>query len=548
LFAIGVLCVITAGRSQLVAQDAGKGATDDESACRVLADFPALNVTLAEVRQAGNEQQRYCHVRGLIAPGTRYHVQLPLPSRWNGRLLAMGDGGKDGVVALVTNPFVVQKLLGGYVVVNSNSGHDAAVEPNGSFAFNNRQAEIDYGHRAVHLSTIAAKFIAQAYYKRAPSKSYFDGCSAGGRQGLMQAQRYPNDFDGIIAGAPANYFQAQHVARIAVLQRLFADSFRDNLAFDTDKNGVAEDTSKLALLTQQVLTKCDALDGITDGVLDHPPSCAFRPEADLSHHACAGDVNGPACFTKAQIRLIAEIYRGPHDSRGRRIIKGLALGSEAAWGSAVIPHAGNKLRPGFLGNAGDFPNYLFFEHDPGVAPADLADVKRPLQPHEYGWWQFNIDDVTAGKGRLMSQIIDASDTDLTTFVGNSSRKLILYHGWSDPMIPAEPTLDYYREMVQRTFKGNVSKARSDVRLFMFPGMDHCGGGAGPNQWGDTLAALVEWVEKGSAPDFLVAEHRTKSVVDNQRKVCAYPQRAVYVGPAGQQNDSKNWIAENFQCR
>ena len=147
-----------------------------------------------------------------------------------------------------------------------------------------------------------------------------------------------------------------------------------------------------------------------------------------------------------------------------------------------------------------------------------------------------------------ARVTDAKSADVTRFVADKNRKLLVYHGWSDPMIQAEPTFDYYRELVDRTFKGNVDAARTQMRLFMLPGVNHCGGGSGPSNWGDQLAPLVEWVEHGTAPDSLVATHRTTGVVDNERKICAYPQHTVYTGPAGQQNDRANWTAANFTCR
>lgn len=277
LMAIGAAAGVAIALDPLIV--GGQGSTtavsDSESACRALLDIGALTITLAEFRSLGTSQQQYCHVRGTIAPGIRFHVELPLPSRWNGRFLAFGDGGKDGLI-FSNNPYVQQRALQGYAVVNSNSGHDAAVEPGSSFGFNNRQAEVDYGYRAVHVSTLAAKWIARTYYRRPAAKSYFEGCSAGGRQGLMEAQRFPNDFDGIVAGAPANYFQAQHVNRVWMLQKVFARRFADDLAFDSHGDGVPEDTSKLSILTREVLAKCDSQDGIADGVIDDPTACGFR--------------------------------------------------------------------------------------------------------------------------------------------------------------------------------------------------------------------------------------------------------------------------------
>jgi feruloyl esterase len=288
-----------------------------------------------------------------------------------------------------------------------------------------------------------------------------------------------------------------------------------------------------------------------DGVIDDPLACDFRPERDLVGDLCRGDVNADGCFTELQLKNIGDIYRGPRDSKGRPIVKGMALGSEATWGARVIPHAGNKLFPTHLGYEVDHVNFLFYENDPGIPPPDVTDVsyetRRTGTTPEFAWWQFNVDDVTAGKGALMSAITDATDPDLTRFVVRNRGKLLIYHGWADGDVHPEPTLDYYKSVVQATFKGDLDAARRNVRLFMVPGMDHCGGGPGPNEW-DRLAPLVAWIEKGEPPDHLVATHATGGTVDNERKVCAYPQRAVYTGPAGGGNDRANWVAANFTCR
>ncbi len=343
-----------------------------------------------------------------------------------------------------------------------------------------------------------------------------------------------------------------------MLQKGFRDHFAANLAFDADGDGVPESLAKLNMLRDAVLAKCDARDGISDGVIDDPTNCDFKPEVDLAARMCPGEVNADTCFTKAQIQTIKDFYRGPYDSKGVSILKGLALGSEPGWASSAIPHAGNKLTPGYMGSSGDHLNYLFYETDPGVPPAKLTDiyqqVDKKANPPEWAWWEFNIDDVTAGKGNLMGSITEAKDPDLTRFLLKKGGKLILYHGWRDPSSHPEPTVDYYKGVVAATFKGDVNAARSKTRLFMAPGMDHCGGGAGPNEW-DKLTPLAEWVEKGKAPDYLVAVHRADSrggaaggAVDNERKICPYPQHAVYSGPAGGQNDRANWVERNFACK
>jgi len=181
-------------------------------------------------------------------------------------------------------------------------------------------------------------------------------------------------------------------------------------------------------------------------------------------------------------------------------------------------------------------------------PTDIRQKPdKKATPPEFAWWEFNIDDVTAGKGAYTMAITDATDPNLSRFLNRKNGKLLLYHGWADPEGQNEPTLDYYKDVVKTTFAGDTRAARDKVRLFMAPGMGHCGGGPGCGEW-DRLAPLVEWVEKGLAPDYVVAEHLTNGKADNQRKVCAYPQRAAYSGPAEGRNDPANWVHTNFACR
>ncbi len=244
---------------------AEQGSSQEESACTALTDFRNLNITSAEVRMVeesralrlGYDAVRYCYVRGILSPAIRFHVQLPLSGNWNGRFLNWGDGLKDGDL-----DFADHRVAQGYAVANSNTGHDAGAEPGASFAFNNRQAEIDFGYRAVHLTVNAAKTVIELYYGQAPDYSYHEGCSTGGRQGLMEAQRYPADFDGIVAGAPVNFYQAMHANSAWTLQRLFRNGFAGNLAFDADGDGSLESLTKLVVLQEAVLSKCDANDGI----------------------------------------------------------------------------------------------------------------------------------------------------------------------------------------------------------------------------------------------------------------------------------------------
>jgi feruloyl esterase len=532
----------------LVAQDSSRAASasepTDEESCRALLEMPTLTITTASLKPAVRETPAHCQAYGLIAGRIRFVAQLPLRSAWNGRLLNVGDGGKDGAVNL-SNSRVAQ----GYAVANSNMGHDAGAQPNATFG-TNLEALTDFGHRAVHLTANASKALVRAYYGRAAAYTYFEGCSTGGREGLMEAQRYPEDFDGIVAGAPVYDYAAVNITHVWLAQRMFRDRFAGNLAFDRDNDGVPESLTKFHLLRDAVLAKCDAADGIRDGLIDDPLACDFRPEVDLAAHACRGDVNGDACFTTRQMQTINDLYRGPHDSRGRQIRKGFARGSEFEWDEGRIPHKGNNLLPRDLGYGIDHFNFLFYKESPGVPPPIVNDPTYPLDkkatPPEYGWWEFNVDDMTSGQGAFMAGILEATQTDLTRFLIRGKGKLLLYHGWGDSVVGAEQTLDYYKQVVDATFKGNLQAARESARLFMVPGMSHCFGGPGCDDW-DRLAPMVDWVEKGIAPDALIARHLTKGVVDNERRICPYPERATYVGPPGGQDDRANWKAVNFRC-
>ncbi|MGH9786047.1 MAG: tannase/feruloyl esterase family alpha/beta hydrolase, partial [Terriglobia bacterium] len=346
-------------------------------------------------------------------------------------------------------------------------------------------------------------------------------------------------------------YQTQAASNVWVFQRIFREHFAGNLAFDSNGDGVPDSLTKLNMLKDAVLAKCDANDGIKDGVIDDPLLCKFDPAADLASKMCAGNVNADNCFTPAQLQTIKDIYAGPRDSKGVQVFRGRAPGSEFAWARTLIPYAGNKSFPGVLGTAGDHLNYLFYETDPGIAPPALNDTSyvpnKKKKPAEWAWWEFNIDDLTAGQASFMMEIMDAKDPNLTPFLIQNGGKLILYHGWGDPQAPPEPTLDYYKQMVATTFKGDLKAAQERTRLFLAPGMDHCRGGPGPDTW-DRLAPLVDWVEDSKAPDFLVATHSTNGTVDNERKLCPFPQRAVYTGPAGGENNRANWVQGNFTCR
>ena len=541
MFAVGLsLTLATVAQLGSIAQ------TSPAAACEALLDLRSLTLTSARLVESDTTGVNYCYVKGILSPAIGFHTQLPLPDQWNGRYLTWGDGGKDGDL-----DFADARVAEGYAVANSNTGHDNGVEPGSSFGWHNRQAEIDFGYRAVHLTTAAGKVLTRAYYGMDPEYSYFEGCSTGGRQGLMEAQRYPDDFDGIVAGAPVNYYQALNASRMWLLQQVYANDLEASLTVDTTGDGQLDSDRKLVMLAEQVMAACDGVDGVTDGVINDPTRCDFTPSRDLADMMCLDDVNRDNCFTRAQLALIETLYAGTHDSAGTLVYQGKPLGSERGWRARLFPHPSNNFTPGNFGIAGDHLNYIFYEDDPGVTIPDLTDVSiqpnRERNPPEWSWQEFEIDDMTNGKADLLMSIMDASDPDLTRFLIRNNGKLLLYHGWNDVMTVAPATIDYYDQVVETTFNGDIDAAKERARLFLAPGMGHCRGDVGPDSW-DRLAPLVEWVEHGRAPDAIIASHSTNGSVDNERPLCPYPDQAVYTGPLGGENNSENWVAQNFSCR
>lgn len=544
----GLLVILAALTATAAAQNAERQSADAQ-ACAALVESRNLTLLSSRLRSNPVSNEPYCYVRGLIGPAIHYHAQLPLPRNWNGRFLQWGDGGKDGDL-----DFADHRVAEGYAVTNSNTGHDSGTEPGSTFGFNNRQAEIDFGYRAVHLTTLAGKALVNQYYSQAPSYSYFEGCSTGGRQGLMEAQRYPDDFDGIVAGAPVNFYQAMNAAGTWHLQRVFKDNFAGNLAVDSDGDGSAENLDGVRFLNQLVLEKCDvgtAQDSIRDGVIDNPLACEFDAARELAAYQCSATQTDGACFSESQIETISAFYDGPRAPDGTSIYPGKTKGSELDWINLFIPHAGNGMNPGMLrGPAGDHVNSLFYAKDPGVAVSRLNDpTVRPrvggANP-EFHWLDFDVADYAAGRAREMSAIMDATDTDLSPFLLANGGKLLLYHGLGDALSVASATIDYFDDVVATTFGGSQERANAHTRLFLAPGMGHCGGGPGPNTW-DKLVPLVEWVEKGQAPESLIASRSVNGAVVNERPLCPYPQQARYLGQPGRDDEPDNWFAGNFGC-
>lgn len=470
---------------------------------------PDTRLTAATLQNAGQATE-YCRVEGVIGPAPssiRFWVGLPTRN-WNGRFLAWGDGGFDGGLALPAN-----RLAQGYAAVNSDSGHVQPAANDASWAFNNRTAEIDYGWRAVKRSTRVGKRIVTAFYRAHIAYSYFEGCSTGGRQALIAAQRYPEEFDGIVGGAPAH-----NLTGLAVEQNWSLRQFLPNRG--TPGAGTIT-AAQARALKSAALAKCDAADGVTDGLIDNPLACRFRAE----ELACGRPGVDPAtCLSPAQAQAVQNVYDGPRTSWGRSLYPGKPVGSESGWPLWLIPPT--TAQGGFTFS---FMNYLFFPTDPGPAPG-------------YNWFDFNFD-TDPPRGHLMARILDAVDPDLSDF-RKQGGKFLLYHGLSDGLIPPQRTIQYYEEVIDE----NRSRARTErfIRLFLVPGMDHCGTSGlldippGLSTW-DRLEPVVKWVEQGIAPDRIIASEPLAGGRTRTRPLCPYPQVARWTG-SGSTDD-----AANFRC-
>jgi Tannase and feruloyl esterase len=520
---------------------------DEIKACRDLRLLPDLTIIYADVSERHMGVPAHCYVRGLISGSITWHAQLPARSQWTGRLVHLGDGGSDGELDYKPDPYTRSWVAEGDAVVNSNSGHDSGTGPN--WAYENRQAEIDFGYRAVHLTVNAGKTLVAAYYGRAADRSYHVGCSNGGRQGLVAAQRFPQDFDGIVAGAPSIYRVENFYHHLKLMQELFADGLAANLAVDTDGDGLPDSLAKIDRLHEAVISQCDAHDGVVDGVIDYPRACDFDVDGFLQQNRCTEHASDNTCFTDAQADFVRHLYAGSKDAQGRLIYGGLQPGSEATW-YRYTATADNRLVPYVLQSLLRTFQTVF-DTDPGVVAADSAGIRqtadRAASTHEWAWRSQDPEIVLSETGELQS-IMDARDPDLRDYLVGHGGKLLIYQGWNEPFHSADRLIDYYNQLLRTTFAGTDAGAdgASSVRLFMLPGVQHCILGSGPDRW-NSYQVVKDWVEKGQVPERIVVQHQTWDVVDNERPVCAYPERTVYVGPEGGINDRANWVAANFRC-
>lgn len=433
----------------------------------------------------------FCRVQLTIKPSPdsdiRMEMWLPV-SGWNKKFEADGNGGWSGSIAPGTLAAGVQR---GYATAMTDTGHEGG---SASFALGHPEKAIDFAYRSTHELAVKGKALVKAFYGEDPKFSYFNGCSAGGRQGLKEAQMYPADFDAIVAGSPGLNWTGRSTQAVWIAQA----THKEEASFVP--------RTKFEAIHKAALDACDALDGVKDGVIDDPTRCHFDPKV----MECRG-ADGPACLTAPQVETVRKIYSDVvNASTKQEIFPGHEPGSEMGWNTMA------SANPFGLGT--DLFKYVVFK-DPNW---------------DYKTFNFASDaDATLKAAGDMN----AMDTNLKPFISRGG-KMIQYHGWADPQISPRSSVNYYKAVLDS--QGSASNVMGSYRLFMEPGMAHCGGGDGPNTF-DMLTALEQWKEQGKAPDQIIASHSTGGKVDRTRPLCPYPQVAKYKGTGSTDE------AANFAC-
>src|SRR5579872_667224 len=479
--------------------------------------LPDTHIVAASVVPAAAPLPEFCQVQGYVVtpgvngePDIKVNFEVDLPTAgWNGKLYFAGGSGFIG------GRSNKRPMSRGYATAYTDTGHEAASAVDATWAAGSMTRKVDFFDRGIHVATVAAKAITQAFYEKRPEKSYFVGCSTGGKQAFIEAQRFPDDFDGIIAGAPA----------VDYTGLMIEFNWNERVLLESPASYIP--ASKLPLIAKAVLARCDAQDGLADGLISEPRKCDFDPETLLCRSGETTD-----CLTRNQVGTLKKLYAGP----GRKIFPGMPIGHEDSPNYAA--YIFGNLQPALENNLLTFPgDYL---KEASAAPYEFAFQREffrylAFQPgnSNYDWRSFDfVKDLS--KVAPLAKLHNALDPDLSRFQKHGG-KLIIYNGWADPVVPPLRIIQYYEEVERK-----VPNAHSFARLFLAPGMNHCGGGPGPNAF-DSLAALESWVEHGEAPDQIVASHTTNGTVDRTRPLCPYPQVARYKG-TGSKDD-----AANFTC-
>jgi Tannase and feruloyl esterase len=467
-------------------------------------DFSTVNDAPARVQSAvvepkSEERAEFCVVKGYVAPTIQFELRLPT-RQWSGRYLQGGCGGNCGVVMGFLSPRCDMQTAyaGSFAVGFENSGH---VGGDGVWALGGQGVREDFAYRAAHAFSIAAKAIIAVYYGRAPDYSYFQGCSDGGREAMVETQLYPADFNGLIAGSPA----------FAITEAMERFIWEARWGRD-DGGGLLFDAAAATLLHDAVIEACDALDGVKDGQIDDPRLCHFDPRT----LTCSETRLPPNCLTAAQAGAAAKFYEGPVDEQGRHLFYGgEPYGSELSWVERfALPVAGRVMFEDVVKN-------MIFQQSLG----EQATVES---------WRF--DGATFDELAKRGALFDARGADLDAF-RRQGGKLILWQGFADPAAGAYGLPDYYQRLRQHT--GDLAAVRSFARMFLIPGVYHCGGGYVAYEE-NMLGALVNWVELGREPDFIMATATLKDGSVRKRPVFAYPVQTRYRG-RGDINDPRNFV-------
>jgi hypothetical protein len=435
----------------------------------------------------------FCRVEGVLAPSRDSHIEfevwLPI-NGWNRKYEGIGNGGFAGAISYQQ---MAAALANGYAASSTDTGHSAnAVDA--SWALGHPEKRIDFGYRAIHETALAAKAVIRAFYGSAPQHSYFSSCSNGGRQALMEAQRYSEDYDGIIAGAPANNWTHLMAEAIGISQAMAGDGYVP--------------ANKIPAISAAVAAGCDALDGVGDGVLGDPRKCHFDPGT----LRCRG-AESERCLTDAQIATLKRIYAGAPS-----VFPGRVPGAEDGLGGWSLWLTGSKPESSLM--------HMF-----------STQFMKNMVYEDVSWdfRRFHAETGLNAVDQKTAAIYNATNPDLGKFASRGG-KLILYHGWNDPAISALNTVNYYEAINSKMGRKTVNDF---ARLFLVPGMQHCGGGPGVSQF-DALKALEDWVERKQAPAQIIGSHATNGQVDRTRPICAYPMEAKYRG-TGSTDEAANFV-------
>jgi len=441
----------------------------------------------------GQAVPSHCLLRGYINPHIQFELRFPEKDQWNGKFLFVACNGFCGRVEKANT---LTGLLRNYATMTTDGGHVSAAGFDSVWARNNMQARIDFGHRANHVSALAAKAMIALYYGAGPKHSYITGCSKGGQAGVMSAQRYPAEFDGVIDRGPTIDYTGVNILPRAKMTRA---------VYNAD-GSLNIDVSKHRLIMNAVMAYCDPKDGLLDGLISNPLACDFDPQMI----ACGNTVAGEPCLTPTEVQALRTLYGPVRNKAGDTLYPGAPLGSESAWDKWVLPKDSGHKVMAYRAASGYLRDVAF-----AVAPDSRFD-----------WYGF---DAEANTDRLaeVSAHMDVKDPDFTAF-RDSGGKMIVTHGWSDEAIPATASIWWY-DKVSAVYGGR-DRLAGFVRLFLLPGVQHCGSdGPGPSGV-DALTALENWVEKGQAPDHLVTQKEAEGgAITRTRPVYAYPVEAQYRG-------------------